>query len=215
MANISVTLMQKIVHVHGSVTLKPGMTMRTYPGMTIMCTDFIANGESAKLIALCSSTPGAAWFLSVANGTINLQYCSIQDSVAEGGAMFKALLTNGNLDGGGNTGWNFILTRPVTLFTGKIGEIEIGRSSARLKVVCVLESFNIQWPRNLYTPACGWTLYDAACGLDKADFTQEGAVDTGSTISIINTTLAAADDFYNQGVIRFLTGVLAGVSRTV
>ena len=215
MADVSVTISQKILHIHGSLILKPGMIMTVAPGMTIICEDFIANGEIAKPITLHSLSSGGTCTLSVASGLINVIYCSITDNIATGGAIFNAYLSNGNINGGGNTGWNFVRSFAITFFTGNIGEIEIGRSSAKLEVVSLLEKFNIQWPNNIYTPACGWALYSPGCGLDKDDFTDSGAVVSGSTESIINTDLTAADNFYNQGGIEFLTGYNAGARRIV
>lgn len=47
------------------------------------------------------------WILSISSGTISLEYCTLVDSTAEGGATFNALISDSCVDGGGNTGWNF------------------------------------------------------------------------------------------------------------
>lgn len=50
---------------------------------------------------------GSSFTISKASGTVNAQYTSLTNSTATGGATFYALIGNGNIDGGGNTGWIF------------------------------------------------------------------------------------------------------------
>lgn len=56
-----------------------------------------------------SSTPGSAATISKSSGSIGVDYCSIKDSTATGGATFYAVDSN-NVSG--NTGWNFKNTYP-------------------------------------------------------------------------------------------------------
>lgn len=111
-----------------------------------------------------------------------------------GGIAWLAAVRNGAFDGASLTVTRLFCSDwatpvgSITLFSGQIGEIEISRSMAKLNVVSLLEKFNIQWPYNVYTPACGWELYGDACGLDQVDWTVNGTVIAGSTASIIQTT---------------------------
>ena len=57
---------------------------------------------------LKSSTPGVQATLYQSSGIWNSVNTTIQDINATGGATWNALLTNGNIDNGNNTGWNFI-----------------------------------------------------------------------------------------------------------
>lgn len=71
----------------------------------------------ADHVVLNGLTPGGlsligvdnVWTLSVASGTVSAENCTIINSIATGGATFNALETeaDGNVDGGGNTGWYF------------------------------------------------------------------------------------------------------------
>lgn len=81
-------------------------------GTTQTVTQFTASGTSGNLLTLNSSLAGTAFTLSDASGTNSVSYCSISDSTATGGATWNSLLTNGNVNGGGNTGWVFAV--PVT-----------------------------------------------------------------------------------------------------
>lgn len=64
-------------------------------------------GTSGNLLTLKASTPGSAATLSDANGINLVSFCSIKDLKAQGGAIWRAPVTNGNADAGGNTGWVF------------------------------------------------------------------------------------------------------------
>ena len=49
-----------------------------------------------------------AWNLIQTSGIVNANNCTIENSIATGGAIFNANPENGNIDNGGNSGWNFI-----------------------------------------------------------------------------------------------------------
>jgi len=82
----------------------------------------IESGETTQIITsesgltLTGATAGGlrldrigigSWSISMSSGTVNATNCTISNSTATGGATFNALVANGNIDGGGNTGWNF------------------------------------------------------------------------------------------------------------
>jgi alpha-tubulin suppressor-like RCC1 family protein len=48
-----------------------------------------------------------AWNLIQTSGIVNAINCTIKNSIAEGGATFNAFFQNGNIDNGGNSGWDF------------------------------------------------------------------------------------------------------------
>lgn len=65
---------------------------------------FSGDGTEGNLIPLRSTVTGYTYTISVASGTIEKQYYSIQDCIATGGATFIAINSE-NL--GNNTGWIF------------------------------------------------------------------------------------------------------------
>lgn len=73
---------------------------------TTTVNNFTASGTVGKLLTLQSSTAGTQATLSKASGTVNVNYVSIKDSAATGGAIWNAFLTNGNVNAGNNTGWD-------------------------------------------------------------------------------------------------------------
>lgn len=76
-------------------------------GTTQTVSAFGLSGTAGNLITINSTTPGSQFTLSDPSGTINAQYLAIRDSNATGGAVWNALLSNGNVDNGNNTGWIF------------------------------------------------------------------------------------------------------------
>ncbi len=67
---------------------------------------FSLSGTSGNLITIGSSA-STNHTLSKASGTVSVSFCSISKSNGTGGATWEALTTNGNVDGGSNTGWDF------------------------------------------------------------------------------------------------------------
>jgi hypothetical protein len=66
---------------------------------------FATSGANQKFLQ--STLAGSQATLSDASGTNNLSNTTIQDINATGGATWNAYLTNNNVDGGNNTGWDF------------------------------------------------------------------------------------------------------------
>jgi hypothetical protein len=69
--------------------------------------NFSLSGTAGNLITLRSSSSGTRFTLSKSSGTVSVSYLDIQDSAATGGASWRSLLTNGNINSGNNTGWIF------------------------------------------------------------------------------------------------------------
>ena len=75
-------------------------------GTTNTFSNFSLSGTAGNLITI-GSTTAASHTLSKASGTVSVSFCSISQSSATGGATWQALTTNGNVNGGNNTGWDF------------------------------------------------------------------------------------------------------------
>lgn len=74
-------------------------------GTTQTVSAFTASGEAGRVLTIESTVGGSAATLSKASGTVSVEYCTIKDITATGGATWNA--TN-STDVSGNTGWNFI-----------------------------------------------------------------------------------------------------------
>jgi uncharacterized phage protein (TIGR02218 family) len=112
----------------------------------------------------------------------------------------------------------------IEWFRGRFGDVLPNRSMARLVVKSSTELLDVMVPREVYQPGCANTVYDGACGVDRASKTVNGSTasstDATRTIVTINPTGAVntptvANGYFDLGVISWITGANAGQSRTV
>jgi uncharacterized phage protein (TIGR02218 family) len=102
----------------------------------------------------------------------------------------------------------------VTMFHGRVSTIDnVGRTQAQITVASDLVILDYDMPRNIYSPTCVHTLYDSGCGVIRGTYSLSGAAGAGSTVNLINTSLAAAG--HAQGSILFTSGANANVRATV
>ncbi len=88
------------------------VTVSFTAGTTNTFTNFSLAGTLGNQVTI-NSTTSATHTLSKGSGSVNVSYCSISYSVATGGAAWNAYITNGNVDNGNNTGWNFTAPAPT------------------------------------------------------------------------------------------------------
>lgn len=103
----------------------------------------------------------------------------------------------------------------ITLFLGRVAEIEVGRTVATIKANTPLELLNLQWPWRLFQAGCSRTLFDAGCTLAKADFGQTYSVLGGSTLQVLQTDYNQANGTAALGTVTFTSGSLAGKSFNI
>jgi uncharacterized phage protein (TIGR02218 family) len=111
--------------------------------------------------------------------------------------------------------WGDTSAGTLIQFSGRVGQATPSRSTLVLQVNSDLELLSAQTPRNTYQPGCVHTLFDTGCGLVKATFAITGSAQAGSTIALLNTTLAQATGYFDLGTIVFTSGVLNGQTYTV
>ena len=92
---------------NGTVQLKASATSTT--GV------FATSGTNQKFLQ--STTPGTQATLTQVSGTVNASYLTIQDINAIGGATWFAPVTQFNVDGGNNDGWDFFLQVGQYMYT--------------------------------------------------------------------------------------------------
>lgn len=105
----------------------------------------------------------------------------------------------------------------IPRFTGKVGPCNPGRLRSTITVDSLLAYLRAPVPRNVYQPSCQNTVYDAACGLDRAS--REVAV-TVTAVAADELTLSIsgghAPAAYLGGFARFVSaGGNAGQQVTV
>jgi uncharacterized phage protein (TIGR02218 family) len=112
-------------------------------------------------------------------------------------------------------GWTNSSCGSLNLFTGRVGEVTVTGTQIDLKIYSDLELLNIQMPRNLFQAGCLHTLYDGGCNLSASAFTVTGNTTANSTRNAINSNLAQAAGYFDQGTIKFVSGQNNGEIRTV
>jgi hypothetical protein len=90
-----------------SNTTQP-LTLSFEAGTTQTVNNFNISGTAGNLVTLNSVTPGTQWGLAKnTGGKVLVSYVSITDSAATPAGYWFAPTSQGNVNGGNNTGWNF------------------------------------------------------------------------------------------------------------
>lgn len=106
------------------------------------------------------------------------------------------------------------ITGTIKLFAGRVGDCELGRTSARLSIDSHLKLLNAPVPRNAYQSGCLNTVYDSACGLDRAS--REVIVSVTSVNGdVIGVSPAIAAGWFAAGPCRFGGSSGANAGRSV
>ena len=111
--------------------------------------------------------------------------------------------------------WGDTSLGTVTIFLGEITDVEPTRTNVVLKCKDLTNLLNIQMPLRQFQPNCSWTFGDSNCTINRSALAMTYSVTAGSTAQIINCNATTGAGFYNQGVIKFTSGLNAGLSKTV
>src|SRR5271165_975569 len=127
-------------------------------------------------------------------GTIGLEVDKQQITISArptdtiNGAPFLIALRDGAFDGAPVYRDRVFLTAPngtvvggVRMFQGRVSTVDnVGRTSATLTVASDLVILDYDMPRNLFSPTCVHTLYDAGCGVIRGTYSASGTAGSGS-----------------------------------
>lgn len=106
----------------------------------------------------------------------------------------------------------------VTIFYGRVAEVDVGRTQCSLTVNSHLNLLSNQAPRNLFQASCVHTLFDPGCTLSAAAFAVRGNVAArGPTANSFVSAIAApaGSGTYALGRVTMTGGASQGFSRTV
>ena len=112
------------------------------------------------------------------------------------------------------------LTNPVgvvNVFTGRVAEVDIGRTNAVISINSHLELLNVNMPRNLFQAGCRWQLFSPGCTLSASSFAVSGTVAANATGNTFTSNISAPNGSgtYALGRVVFTSGQNAGFSRSV
>ena len=104
----------------------------------------------------------------------------------------------------------------VVRFSGFVGAIdELTHTYAKFTVNAGTAYLNMQLPAIIMQPGCTNTLFDARCGLSKAAFANNLAVQAGSTVNKLITTSAQPDAYFDNGQLVFTSGPNNGLVKAI
>lgn len=109
--------------------------------------------------------------------------------------------------------WADIAMGRNVLKRGWLGESRLRAEAVTVELRSLRQALQ-QQVGSYTTQTCRWRLGDARCTVDLAPLTHMGTVATSPDRYTL-TGLAAADDYYTEGVVQFTSGYNAGVSRKV
>ena len=105
----AIVSLQDALSMTGTLTLTNG-TLQLKAGTTSTVGAFATSGTNPKF--LTSSVYGSTATISATTGTFVVNYLTVQDNIATGGATWDALAIT-NVDAGNNTGWLFSSTPSI------------------------------------------------------------------------------------------------------
>lgn len=109
----ALTIQQSNTFANITNTVQPA-TITLTSGTTQTVTAFTVSGTAGNLITLNASTPGSRATLTDDSNVNSVSYVNITDIAAAGSSEWDAYTSNGNVDGGNNTGWVFTAPPPLT-----------------------------------------------------------------------------------------------------
>ncbi len=80
----------------------------------------------------------------------------------------------------------------VTIFYGRVAELDVGRSQAVMTLNSTLKVLTNPLPRNLFQASCVHTLFDQGCTLQAASFAVAGTVTSASGSTLTSSVAAPA-----------------------
>lgn len=149
----------------------------------------------------------------------------VDDTLTIGGLPALKFARVGGLDGASVVlEWAYLdaetlqLRGTVKRFVGNTGPAEFERGRIDIKVRSALAQLNTPIPAEVYQPACLNQLGDDMCRVDVAALTVTGtvtAVQPGELSAFSSGLLGYAAGYFELGVVRFTSGALDGLTRTV
>ena len=140
------------------------------------------------------------------------------------GQSYLGAICNGWLDGAtisvnrfvAGSSSDFSEAGIVSVFAGRVGNVDIARTVATIEVRSYLELLDMQLPRSLYQAGCSHSLYDSGCSLNRAAFGIGAYIASGVLNSTTYTILGTyPNGKFNQGNLVFQSGSLAGASVNI
>jgi hypothetical protein len=94
----------------------------------------------------------------------------------------------------------------INVFTGRVAEVDLGRSSISVQMNDPRELLDIDMPRNLYGSGCRFALFDQGCQLNKDNYQFNTTITSVDENVMTIANHVAPPGWFSLGNIVFLTG---------
>jgi Uncharacterized conserved protein (DUF2163)/Phage conserved hypothetical protein BR0599 len=163
-------------------------------------------------------------------------YAGANDVLGLGGTLtWQQAMSAGLFDGAECKIWRAFITPDynvvgtVSVFFGRVGDIEIGRTKTLIRVKSMLDLLTVQMPRRLFQATCNHIFGGSMCGYDRINGLNASGVPTGIGRIFFNSgpgsnpTQVNTGGFmpfptgaeYDNGSIIGVSGANAGYTRTI
>ena len=105
----------------------------------------------------------------------------------------------------------------IPIFRGNISDItEVSRISVKFEFKDRRQLLDSPVPMRRYQQGCSWGLFGAGCSVMRSAFEVTGSIASGSGPLLLQLAgLGQADNYFNQGILTFTSGVNAGIQVEV
>jgi hypothetical protein len=104
----------------------------------------------------------------------------------------------------------------VNRFTGRVGDVEIGRTRIKIQARSLLDLLAVQMPRRLYQSACNHLFGGKMCLFDRTTMSASISALAGSDKTTILTSLTPSPlMLYDNGTMTGTSGLNTGYSRSI
>ena len=111
--------------------------------------------------------------------------------------------------------WGNTTPGAITLFVGEVTDAKITQNTAIFTVKDMRNLLNIFMPSRQYAPTCPWVFGDSNCTFNRSSLTVNSSVIAGSNSFTVNCGLTNGAGYFNNGTIKFTSGLNNGISRSV
>ena len=105
----------------------------------------------------------------------------------------------------------------VNIFTGRVAEIDYGRTNVVINANDFRDQLSQNMPRNLFQATCRWTLFGAGCELVASSYAVTGtcAADTSTNVITSSVSAPSGSGTYALGRVVCTSGANNGFSRMI
>lgn len=193
----------------------PAISVLFAAGSTNTFAAFSMSGTASFQHTIGSATPGSTFTLSKASGTVSVSYCTISDSIATGGATWNAFTTNGNVDGGNNTGWVFAASGSVTVDVTDVSATgAVGTSVIEAKANAPTTGPPATGYVGDVTIAINVSVDVNTTGVSATGSTGDVTISTSSGANVTLTGVEATGSVGTATITAFASTILVGIEST-